>query len=227
MRPPRTSIPESRSEFIEKVVQIDRVSRVVKGGRRFRFRATVVLGDGAGRVGIGIGKGSEVITAIGKAVEIAKKKMLRVNLRSGTIPHEVQTKFGGATVLLKPAAPGTGVIAGGAIRAVVEAAGISDVLSKSLGSANKLNNVQATFLALQRLSPADKRWGARSSTAPEAPSEVVLPVPEALLEPPAPITPGPKKSAHKPTLAAGKAQAPRARKKPVPAQPAKPAEETP
>lgn len=164
-----------RSEFIEKVVQIDRVSRVVKGGRRFRFRATVVLGDGAGRVGIGIGKGGEVITAIAKAVEIAKKHMVVIPLSGTTIPHEITVKFAGAHVMLRPASEGTGVIAGGAVRAVVEAAGVKDILSKSMGSSNKLNNVQATMLALTSL---QARPGRRVAVAKAA---VVEPLEEAAL----------------------------------------------
>jgi small subunit ribosomal protein S5 len=161
-----------RSEFIEKVVQIDRVSRVQKGGRRFRFRATVVLGDGAGRVGVGIGKGGEVITAIAKAVEMAKKKMVTIPLEGGTIPHDVTVKFAGAVVMLRPASEGTGVIAGGAVRAVVEAAGVKDILSKSMGSSNKLNNVQAAMLALQSLTPRPSRAKSKAAAKPVEPVAV-------------------------------------------------------
>src|SRR5579871_492595 len=142
-------------EFTEKVVQIDRVARVVKGGRRFRFRAAVVVGDGKGRVGIGVGKGKDVQSSIQKAVHAAKRSMVSVRLNGQTIHHEVNVNFGGAKVFLKPASKGTGVIAGGAVRAVVEAAGIHDILSKSLGSANKLNNVQAAYLALVQLSSSE------------------------------------------------------------------------
>lgn len=142
---------ERREEFEERVVHLARTAKVVKGGRRFAFRALVVVGDKQGRVGIGIGKARDVPDAIRKASDRAKKKMIRVSRLNGTIPHQVQTKFGAGIVLLKPASPGTGVIAGGGVRAVVEAAGISDILSKSMGSSNILNVVQATFAALKEL----------------------------------------------------------------------------
>lgn len=142
---------ERREEFEERVVHLARTAKVVKGGRRFAFRAVVVVGDKNGRVGIGIGKAREVPDAIRKASDRAKKKVIRVPRLNGTIPHQVQRKFGAGVVMLKPASPGTGVIAGGGVRAVVEAAGISDILSKSLGSGNILNVVQATFAALKEL----------------------------------------------------------------------------
>jgi small subunit ribosomal protein S5 len=145
------AITERVKEFDERVIAIDRVARVVKGGRRFRFRSTVVIGDGNGRVGVGIGKGGEVMTSIAKSVAKAKKNMINVPLRGTTIPHEVEVRFSGARVLLKPAAEGTGVIAGGAVRSVVEAAGIHDLLTKSMGSTNKVNNAYATLLALSSL----------------------------------------------------------------------------
>ena len=146
------AIEQQPKEFEEKVIAIDRVARVVKGGRRFRFRATVVVGDGKGRVGVGVGKGGEVMSSIAKAVSRAKSQMINVPLtESHTIPHEVQVRFAGAQVLLKPASPGTGVIAGGAVRNVVEVAGIQDLLTKSLGSSNKVNNAYATAMALSQL----------------------------------------------------------------------------
>lgn len=148
------AIEQQPKEFEEKVIAIDRVARVVKGGRRFRFRATVVVGDGKGRVGVGVGKGSEVMTSIAKAVARAKSQMITVPLKDHTIPHEIEVRFAGARVLLKPASAGTGVIAGGAVRNVVEVAGIRDLLTKSLGSSNKVNNAYATALALSQLKPA-------------------------------------------------------------------------
>ncbi len=142
---------ETVKEFEERVISIDRVARVVKGGRRFRFRSIVVVGDGKGRVGVGVGKGSEVMTSIAKAVAIAKKSLVQVPMKGTTIPHEVNVRFCGAEVMLKPASEGTGVIAGGAVRSVVEAAGIHDLLTKSFGSANKVNNAYATVMALSQL----------------------------------------------------------------------------
>jgi small subunit ribosomal protein S5 len=138
-------------EFEEKVVQIDRVTRVVKGGRRLRFRATLVVGDKKGRVGVGVEKGQDVITAIEKATTKAKKNLKQIPLNGTTIPHEITAEFAGAKVFLKPARKGTGVIAGGAVRAVLEAAGVKDILSKIQGSSSKLNNVYATLKALDSL----------------------------------------------------------------------------
>jgi len=139
------------SEFDEKLVQVNRVAKVVKGGRRFNFSAVVVVGDGQGTVGAGTGKAAEVPDSIRKAGEDARKHMIRVPMVGSTIPHDVRESYGASTVVLRPAAPGTGVIAGGGVRAVLEAAGIHDVLSKSLGNNNPINLVRATLLALSRL----------------------------------------------------------------------------
>ena len=140
-------------QFDERVVNIDRVARVVKGGRRFRFRALVVVGDRKGTIGVGVAKGADVTTAITKAVDVAKKSTKKISLYKHTIPHETEAKVSGASVLIKPASPGTGIIAGGAIRTMLEVAGVSDVLSKSLGSSNKVNISYAVLKALEELKP--------------------------------------------------------------------------
>lgn len=147
----RQEKPKDESGLSEKVVFINRCAKVVKGGRRFSFSALIVTGDKRGKVGCGFGKANEVSEAIRKASESAKKAMVKVAVRDNTIPHDVIGEHGGGRVLLKPASPGTGVIAGGGVRAVIEAAGIRDVLGKSLGSSNHANVVKATLKALRQL----------------------------------------------------------------------------
>lgn len=161
---------DTKSPFLERVVNINRVSKVVKGGRRFAFTALVVVGDGEGLVGVGYGKAKEVPAAIAKGVEDAKKNFFRIPRAGSTIPHPVQGEAAAGVVLLRPAAAGTGVIAGGPVRAVLECAGVHDVLSKSLGSSNTLNIVHATVAALKQLeepqSVADRRGKSLAEVAP-------------------------------------------------------------
>ena len=152
---PMANITEEK-QFDERVINIDRVARVVKGGRRFRFRALVVIGDNKSRVGIGTAKGADVTGAINKASEVAKKNMVSLPLYKETLPHDTQAKVGGAHILIMPASPGTGLIAGGAVRIILEVAGVRNALSKSLGSSNKTNIAYATVAALTKLVPANK-----------------------------------------------------------------------
>jgi small subunit ribosomal protein S5 len=153
--PNELRVKSSDVELQEKVVKIKRVAKVVKGGRRFSFSAIVVVGNGDGIVGFGLGKANEVTDAIAKGVDDAKKNLIKVKIHKGTIPHPSVTKFGAAKVLLRPAAPGTGVLAGGAMRAVLESAGVTDVIGKSLGSSNPHNVVKATIKALYEMRTAN------------------------------------------------------------------------
>ncbi len=158
---------DQRDELDERVIDIARVAKVVKGGRRFAFRVTVVVGDNHGKVGLGIGKARGVPEAIRKATDRARRAMGPVPLAGTTIPHEIISKHGGASVLLKPASPGTGVIAGGAVRAVLEAAGVRDILTKSLGSSNVLNVAVATLDALRDLKRVEDEAAHRGKSADE------------------------------------------------------------
>ena len=159
-RPPRRNdrrdAPREEKLFEEQVINIDRVSRVVKGGRRFRFKALVVVGDRKNRVGVGVSKGQDVQTAIAKATDVAKKNMITIPVVNATIPHDAEVKLSGARVLIKPAAPGTGIIAGGVVRQIIGVTGINNMLSKSLGSTNKVNIAYATIDALKSLVPREE-----------------------------------------------------------------------
>jgi small subunit ribosomal protein S5 len=160
----KSKIDPTELALNDKLVYLNRVSKVVKGGRRLSFSALVVTGDGSGHVGIGVGKSNEVPEAINKAGAVAKKNLIKVIMADNTIPYETMVKFGAAKVLLKPAAPGTGIIAGGSVRAVVEAAGIKDILTKSLGSANKVNVAKATMLGLSHIKDPKAEIAKRKKT---------------------------------------------------------------
>lgn len=167
----RAQVPREEKIFEEYVINIDRVARVVKGGRRFRFKALVAVGDHKNRIGIGVAKGADVQSAVAKATDVAKKTMITFPVVKATIPHDVEVKVGGARVLLKPAAPGTGVIAGGVVRSIIGLTGIHNMLSKSLGSTNKVNNAYATIEALRQLVPAEQWLNAPKAKAPAAKKE--------------------------------------------------------
>lgn len=153
----RAQAPKEEKIFQEFVIGIDRVARVVKGGRRFRFKALVAVGDGKQRVGVGVAKGMDVQSAVAKAVDKAKKQLITIPVtKDASIPHEVSAKIGGAKVLLMPAAPGTGIIAGGAVRSIINLTGVTNLMGKALGSNNKVNNAYATLDALRKLVPKDQ-----------------------------------------------------------------------
>lgn len=158
--------PREEKQFNEYVINIDRVARVVKGGRRFRFKALVAVGDGKQKVGVGVAKGADVQAAVAKATDIAKKNLITIPVVNGTIPHDAEVKLSGARVLLIPAAPGTGIIAGGVVRSIIGLTGVTNLLSKSLGSTNKVNIAYATIDALKSLVPAEQWLNAPKKKAP-------------------------------------------------------------
>ena len=168
--PRRDQAPAEPKQFEELVINVDRVSRVVKGGRRFRFKALVVIGDHKTKVGVGVAKGADVQVAIQKATDVAKKNLITIPVINETIPHENEVKYSGARVLLKPAAPGTGIIAGGVVRSIIGMTGIRNLLSKSLNSTNKVNIAYATIEALRSLVPKDEWLNApkKKAAAPKA-----------------------------------------------------------
>lgn len=168
----RADVPQEPKEFEEVVINIDRVARVVKGGRRFRFKALVVVGNRKDKVGVGVAKGADVQAAIGKATDVAKKNLITVPIANNTIPHDVEIKVSGARVLIKPAAPGTGIIAGGVVRQIIGVTGIHNLLSKSLGSTNKVNIAYATIEALRSLVPKDQWLNASPAEKKAAPKKV-------------------------------------------------------
>lgn len=172
----RDQTPRVPSEFEEKVIEVNRVTRVVKGGKRMRFRALVVIGDRKNRVAFGLGKANDVTAAVTKAVTAAKKDMVKAELYKGTLPYRVLGNHKSAQVLVKPATPGTGLIAGGAVRVVLELAGVKDAVAKMLGSANKISNVMATMDAIRQLTPRNELMSRRGMTVARkaAPAEVAV-----------------------------------------------------
>jgi small subunit ribosomal protein S5 len=196
-RPRRPEMAPEEKQFDERVVHIDRVARVVKGGRRFRFRALVVVGDRKNRVGIGIAKGADVTAAVTKATEVAKKHFVSVPVYKGTLPHEAEAKVSGARILIMPASAGTGLIAGGVVRTVLEVAGVHNALSKSLGSTNKANIAYATIAALQSIEPSSK-WVTKSAKKEKEPVAKVATAKPAETKPEPKAVPSEKK-ATKPT----------------------------
>ena len=166
----RSQEPQEEKQFDERIIHVNRVARVVKGGRRFRFQALVVVGDRKNKVGVGVAKGADVTAAVSKATEVAKKHLMVVNLYKGTVPHESLGRVGGAKIMIKPASAGTGLIAGGVVRTILEVAGVSNVLSKSLGSTNKINTAYATLDALSQQEPS-KNWVTNQSKEQRAKSK--------------------------------------------------------
>lgn len=188
----RNAAPEAPKEFEEVVINIDRVARVVKGGRRFRFKALVVVGNRKNKVGVGVAKGADVQTAIAKATDVAKKHLITIPVANDTIPHETEVKLSGARVLIKPAAPGTGIIAGGVVRAVVNVTGIRNLISKSLGSTNKVNIAYATVEALGSLVARDQ-WLVNSNKGDKKPAVVKKTAKAEVTTPEAPAKKAPAK----------------------------------
>ncbi len=169
-----TTEENSGNEFDENIISINRCSKVVKGGRNFSFGAMVVVGNRSGKVGYGYGKANEVADAIRKGNEIARKNIITIPMNGTTLPHEVQIRYSGAQILLRPASPGTGLIAGGAVRAILELAGVKDVLAKSLGANNQVNVAKATFKAIDQLSSREQAFAKRGINAPPIKTEAAL-----------------------------------------------------